>query len=148
MEKSSTLTTIMLRLPASKVLSLTTTRLVSHGEIRLISSLSKHRFGGRCHRSRSRGSLTFKSGVSTADSPLPGDLARPSGSHQDLHDDLTTNNNNDNISSVPTSTDLLELYRGLVAQGKLKWDDEQVRCVMKVCPFLVYRIPFDQVPAG
>ena len=37
-------------------------------------------------------------------------------------------------SSVPTSTDLLELYRGLVAQGRLKWDDDQVRCVLKVCP--------------
>ena len=35
-------------------------------------------------------------------------------------------------ASVPAITDLLELYRGLVAQGKLKWDDEQVRCVVKV----------------
>lgn len=37
-------------------------------------------------------------------------------------------------TSVPASTDLLELYRGMVAQGRLKWDDEQVRCVIKVCP--------------
>ncbi|OCF33532.1 AFG1-family ATPase [Kwoniella heveanensis BCC8398] len=29
-------------------------------------------------------------------------------------------------------TDLLELYRGLVATGRLKWDDEQVRTVMKL----------------
>ena len=36
-------------------------------------------------------------------------------------------------SSVPTSSDLLEFYRGLVAQGRLKWDDDQVRCVLKVC---------------
>lgn len=32
----------------------------------------------------------------------------------------------------PAPTDLLELYRGLVAAGRLNWDDEQVRCVMKV----------------
>ncbi|KAK8849679.1 hypothetical protein IAR55_005014 [Kwoniella newhampshirensis] len=32
----------------------------------------------------------------------------------------------------PAPTDLLELYRGLVATGRLKWDDEQVRCVMKL----------------
>ncbi len=35
-------------------------------------------------------------------------------------------------ASAPASTDLLELYRGLVVQGRLKWDDEQVRCVIKV----------------
>jgi hypothetical protein len=33
---------------------------------------------------------------------------------------------------LPDSLDLLELYRDTVARGKLKWDDEQVRCVMKV----------------
>lgn len=33
---------------------------------------------------------------------------------------------------LPGDLDLLELYRDLVARGKLKWDDEQVRCVMKV----------------
>ncbi|EAL20923.1 hypothetical protein CNBE2840 [Cryptococcus deneoformans B-3501A] len=32
----------------------------------------------------------------------------------------------------PAPTDLLELYRGLVAAGRLNWDDEQVRCVMKL----------------
>lgn len=31
-----------------------------------------------------------------------------------------------------TSQDLLERYRGLVASGRLKWDDEQVRTIMKV----------------
>ncbi|WVR08057.1 hypothetical protein IAU60_005103 [Kwoniella sp. DSM 27419] len=36
------------------------------------------------------------------------------------------------LSGLPTSTDLLELYRGLVATGRLKWDDEQVRTVMKL----------------
>lgn len=34
-------------------------------------------------------------------------------------------------TSIQT-TDLLEYYRGLVARGDLKWDDEQVRCVMHV----------------
>lgn len=34
----------------------------------------------------------------------------------------------------PAPTDLLELYRGLVAAGRLNWDDEQVRCIMKVRP--------------
>ncbi|KAK4688538.1 hypothetical protein P7C73_g1566, partial [Tremellales sp. Uapishka_1] len=51
------------------------------------------------------------------------------------------------IASVPTSTDLLELYRGLVAQNKLKWDDEQVRCVMKLRHLLdtleTYEPPLD-----
>ncbi|WVO23098.1 uncharacterized protein IAS62_004443 [Cryptococcus decagattii] len=32
----------------------------------------------------------------------------------------------------PAPTDLRELYRGLVAAGRLNWDDEQVRCVMKL----------------
>ncbi|OWZ77983.1 AFG1-family ATPase [Cryptococcus neoformans Bt85] len=32
----------------------------------------------------------------------------------------------------PAPTDLLELYRGLVAAGRLNWDDEQVRCIMKL----------------
>jgi hypothetical protein len=35
-------------------------------------------------------------------------------------------------ASLADSLDLLELYRDTVARGKLKWDDEQVRCVMKV----------------
>jgi hypothetical protein len=35
-------------------------------------------------------------------------------------------------ASVPATTDLLEAYRSLVAQGRLTWDDEQVRIVMKV----------------
>lgn len=38
------------------------------------------------------------------------------------------------ISGVPTSTDLLEVYRGMVAQGRLAYDPEQVRIVMKVGP--------------
>ena len=33
-----------------------------------------------------------------------------------------------------TSQDLLERYRGLVALGRVKWDDEQVRTIMKVSP--------------
>jgi len=39
---------------------------------------------------------------------------------------------NSPTGDLPASTDLLELYRGWVAQGRLRWDDEQVRCVMKV----------------
>lgn len=35
-------------------------------------------------------------------------------------------------SGLPASTDLLEVYRGMVAQGRLAWDEEQVRIVMKV----------------
>ncbi|TYJ52950.1 hypothetical protein B9479_006419 [Cryptococcus floricola] len=34
--------------------------------------------------------------------------------------------------SPHSSTDLLDLYRQLVADGRLKWDDEQVRCIMKL----------------
>jgi hypothetical protein len=37
-------------------------------------------------------------------------------------------------SNLPASTDLLEVYRGMVAQGRLAWDEEQVRIVMKVSP--------------
>jgi hypothetical protein len=33
---------------------------------------------------------------------------------------------------VTPPVDLLQEYRALVDSGKLKWDDEQVRCVMKV----------------
>lgn len=32
------------------------------------------------------------------------------------------------------STDILEVYRSLVARGLLDWDEEQVRCVMQVSP--------------
>lgn len=35
-------------------------------------------------------------------------------------------------STAVQTTDLLEYYRGLVARGDLRWDDEQVRCVMHV----------------
>ena len=38
------------------------------------------------------------------------------------------------VSGLPASTDLLELYRGMVTAGRLKWDDEQVRCIIKVHP--------------
>ncbi|ORX37709.1 AFG1-like ATPase-domain-containing protein [Kockovaella imperatae] len=34
--------------------------------------------------------------------------------------------------SAVSTTDLLEVYRGLVAQGKLEWDDEQIRCIVKL----------------
>lgn len=34
--------------------------------------------------------------------------------------------------SSPPRQDLLEAYRELVSSGRLKWDDEQVRIVMKV----------------
>jgi hypothetical protein len=37
------------------------------------------------------------------------------------------------MTNLPASTDLLEVYRGMVAQGRLAWDEEQVRIVMKVC---------------
>nr|XP_019043548.1 AFG1-family ATPase [Kwoniella bestiolae CBS 10118]OCF22478.1 AFG1-family ATPase [Kwoniella bestiolae CBS 10118] len=40
--------------------------------------------------------------------------------------------NADVNAQLPAPTDLLELYRGLVAGGRLKWDDEQVRCVIKL----------------
>lgn len=41
-------------------------------------------------------------------------------------------------SNLPASTDLLEVYRGMVAQGRLAWDEEQVRIVMRVSARLVY----------
>ncbi|WRT69692.1 uncharacterized protein IL334_006682 [Kwoniella shivajii] len=44
----------------------------------------------------------------------------------------TVQRNDDKLAQPPAPTDLLELYRGLVASGRLKWDDEQVRCVMKL----------------
>ena len=54
----------------------------------------------------------------------------------------------DDMSSslLPANTNILEVYRGIVAQGKLKWDDEQVRCVVKVHLFelIKHRSPSDQ----
>lgn len=44
------------------------------------------------------------------------------------------------MANLPASTDLLEVYRGLVAQGKLSWDEEQVRIVMKVYPIRAHLI--------
>jgi len=35
-------------------------------------------------------------------------------------------------TGLPQSTDLLQRYRGLVALGKIQYDEEQVRVVMKV----------------
>jgi hypothetical protein len=37
------------------------------------------------------------------------------------------------FSGLPQQTDLLEQYRGLVAAGRLTYDEEQVRVVMEVC---------------
>jgi hypothetical protein len=42
------------------------------------------------------------------------------------------------LTGLPTSTDLLEVYRGMVAQGRLAYDPEQVRIVMKVRPCSVF----------
>jgi hypothetical protein len=42
------------------------------------------------------------------------------------------------MSGLPTSTDLLEVYRGMVAQGRLAYDPEQVRIVMKVFLLSIY----------
>ncbi|KAL7425111.1 hypothetical protein Q5752_000799 [Cryptotrichosporon argae] len=38
----------------------------------------------------------------------------------------------ENTPAALVPTDLLEVYRGLVASGQLRWDDEQVRVVMKL----------------
>lgn len=53
-----------------------------------------------------------------------------------------------NASNLPASTDLLEVYRGLVAQGRLRWDEEQVRVVMKVYQSSVTCSRAAQAPAG
>ncbi|WWC65826.1 uncharacterized protein I303_108448 [Kwoniella dejecticola CBS 10117] len=50
---------------------------------------------------------------------------------RDLHITPLRQDANDAVQ-VPAPTDLLELYRGLVASGRLKWDDEQVRTVIKL----------------
>lgn len=52
-------------------------------------------------------------------------LSRPFSIRHPVKSDRETPN-------VPRSTDLLEVYRGMVATGKLRWDDEQIRCVIKV----------------
>ncbi|WWC73699.1 uncharacterized protein I206_107671 [Kwoniella pini CBS 10737] len=57
--------------------------------------------------------------------------------------------NNGNTTQLPAPTDLLELYRGMVATGRLKWDDEQVRTVIKLRNLLAtledYSPPIDLV---
>lgn len=57
------------------------------------------------------------------------------------------------LSGLPASTDLLELYRGMATAGKLRWDDEQVRCIIKVralsasgdAEYCAFRYPIDLV---
>jgi hypothetical protein len=57
--------------------------------------------------------------------PLRPPLSRPFSIRHPVKSDHETTN-------ALASTDLLEVYRGMVATGKLRWDDEQIRCVMKV----------------
>jgi hypothetical protein len=47
--------------------------------------------------------------------------------------DVEAGTSEPDLTGLPTSTDLLEVYRGMVAQGRLAYDPEQVRIVMKVC---------------
>jgi hypothetical protein len=56
--------------------------------------------------------------------------ATEQSSDQPSHSDIDISPS-DTGSNLPASTDLLEVYRGLVAQGRLRWDEEQVRVVMK-----------------
>ena len=47
-------------------------------------------------------------------------------------------------SQLPQQTDLLDVYRGLAATGRIKYDEDQVRVVMQVrinAIFLLFRNP-------
>ncbi|WVF68274.1 hypothetical protein IAT40_003039 [Kwoniella sp. CBS 6097] len=58
-------------------------------------------------------------------------VSRLNVSHQTIEADCV-NDGRQEVSGGLMPTDLLELYRGMVASGRLKWDDEQVRTVMKL----------------
>jgi hypothetical protein len=59
---------------------------------------------------------------------------QPAASHAEdtVGKDLEAGTPEPDLTGLPTSTDLLEVYRGMVAQGRLNYDPEQVRIVMKV----------------
>ena len=60
---------------------------------------------------------------------------QPAASHAEeaVGKDVEAGTPEPDLTGLPTSTDLLEVYRGMVAQGRLAYDPEQVRIVMKVC---------------
>lgn len=71
----------------------------------------------------------------TGDYPvLPTGHKRAYATHHalDPSEDGGANVASSSTSNLPASTDLLEVYRGMVAQGRLRWDEEQVRVVMRV----------------
>jgi protein AFG1 len=59
---------------------------------------------------------------------------QPAASHAEeaVGKDVEAGTPEPDLTGLPTSTDLLEVYRGMVAQGRLAYDPEQVRIVMKV----------------
>jgi len=56
----------------------------------------------------------------------------PSHAQESIGADAEVKSPELDVSGLPTSTDLLEVYRGMVARGRLAYDPEQVRIVMKV----------------
>lgn len=72
---------------------------------------------------------TSRAGASTSTShPTPA-----SHTEETVGKDVEAGKPEPDLTGLPTSTDLLEVYRGMVAQGRLNYDPEQVRIVMKVC---------------
>jgi len=72
---------------------------------------------------------TSRAGASTSTSP-----ATPASHTEDtVGKDVEAETPGPDLTGLPTNTDLLEVYRGMVAQGRLNYDPEQVRIVMKVC---------------
>jgi len=75
-------------------------------------------------------SATSQAGASTSTSALDGS----SQAEEVVGRNAEANEPEADLTGLPTSTDLLEVYRGMVARGRLAYDPEQVRIVMKVRP--------------
>jgi len=73
-------------------------------------------------------SSTSRAGASTSSSHQNGESHKEETVGKDVKDGTP----GPDLTGLPTSTDLLEVYRGMVAQGRLAYDPEQVRIVMKV----------------
>ncbi|KAK6908458.1 hypothetical protein I203_102460 [Kwoniella mangroviensis CBS 8507] len=107
------------------------------------------------HRSRALSRIIYGSGFPRIGTSIKPNIPRSSGpsSSAKAHISQASPSNQARHAQVnaqlPAPTDLLELYRGLVASGRLKWDDDQVRCVMKLRQLLAtledYSPPIDLV---
>ena len=72
-----------------------------------------------------------------ASSSRAGAGTSPSHAQESIGADAEVKSPELDVSGLPTSTDLLEVYRGMVARGRLAYDPEQVRIVMKVRYFVL-----------